>query len=274
MTNRPPVNLKGAKLFVATPMYGGMCHAVFTTSLTGLVALCARHEVSLRFHVTTDESLIPKARNAGVHEFLRSDADYFMFIDSDIGFNPADVLGMLALMLSDTNRKYDVLAVPYPKKSINWSKIKEALDAKISHPNPEDMAKSGYLFSFNPTKGEEFTFSPFQVSEVNDVGTGFMMIPRSTFTRYKNFYPDNSYLPHPEKLGVPTDPSSAMHSFFNPKIDPETKYYIGEDYMFCKDVKKMGGKIWILPWIELTHAGSYHYTSSLSKAASLMRPLS
>ena len=45
-----------------------------------------------------------------------------MFIDSDIGFNPNDVLTLAAISEPDSDK--DIVCGPYPKQTISWEKIK------------------------------------------------------------------------------------------------------------------------------------------------------
>ena len=106
--------LRERSLLVCVPMYGGQCHGSFCKSSNDLVALAAHYGVNVRFYYLFNESLITRARNYCVDEFLRSECSHLMFIDSDIGFDANDVIGMLALM--DEESDYDVLCGPYPKK--------------------------------------------------------------------------------------------------------------------------------------------------------------
>ena len=55
--------LQKRKLFVATPMYGGMCHGMFTKSAADLAALCKHYGIELKFYFLFNESLITRARN-------------------------------------------------------------------------------------------------------------------------------------------------------------------------------------------------------------------
>ena len=80
--------LRKKKLFVATPMYGGQCHGMFAKSMADLSAICAKYGIEMRAYYLFNESLITRARNYCVDEFMRSDFTHMMFIDSDIGFNP------------------------------------------------------------------------------------------------------------------------------------------------------------------------------------------
>ena len=85
-------DLKKSKLFIATPMYGGMAHGMYVKSCLDLQAVMAKYGVETRFSFLFNESLITRARNYLVDEFLRSDCTHLLFIDSDIHYNPQDVI--------------------------------------------------------------------------------------------------------------------------------------------------------------------------------------
>ena len=111
--------LRKRKLFVATPMYGGNCHGMYAKAIADLTKLCQAYGVECRLFYLFNESLITRARNYCVDEFLRSDCTHMMFIDSDIGFDPQDVLTLAALM-DPEEQKYEIMCGPYPKKTIAW----------------------------------------------------------------------------------------------------------------------------------------------------------
>ena len=108
--------LRKNKLFVATPMYGGMSHGMYVKSCLDLQALCANYGVEVRFSFIFNESLITRARNYLVDEFLRSDCTHLMFIDSDIGFDPNDVIALSVIAAEGTDKH--IVCGPYPKKCI------------------------------------------------------------------------------------------------------------------------------------------------------------
>ena len=84
-----------AKLFIASPMYGGLCYGYYAQSLMTLQNMLRDNRVDMACSFLFNESLIQRARNALVHGFLKTDFTHLMFIDADIHFNPADVLPML-----------------------------------------------------------------------------------------------------------------------------------------------------------------------------------
>jgi len=265
----PISELQKKKLFVATPMYGGQCAGMYTRSIADLAAICAKYEIPLQLYYLFNESLITRARNYCVDEFLRSDATHLMFIDSDIGFNPNDVIALLALQ-SDDNSDYDVIGGPYPKKCISWEKIKLAVDKGMADNDPNTLEKYVGDYVFNP-KGGQREIPIGQPVEVMEIGTGFMMIRRATFDKYKEAYPHLSYKPDHIRTAA-FDGSREIHAYFDCIIDPVSKRYLSEDYMFCYNVEKMGSKVWLCPWMSMNHVGSYVFGGSLMDLATIGAP--
>jgi len=66
-------DLKKHKLFIATPMYGGMAHGLYIKSCLDLQAQMNKYGVETKFSFLFNESLITRARNYLVDEFLRSE---------------------------------------------------------------------------------------------------------------------------------------------------------------------------------------------------------
>lgn len=257
--------IRKKKLFLATPMYGGQCAGMYTKSIADLSALFAKFQIPLQLYYLFNESLITRARNYCVDEFLRSDATHLMFIDSDIGFNPQDVLAMLHLQSDDTD--YDVMGGPYPKKCISWEKIKLAVDKGFADDNPNDLDKYVGDYVFNP-KGGQREIPLNKPVEVLELGTGFMMIRRKTFEEYAKAYPEQSYKPDHVRTEH-FDGSREILAYFDCIIDPESKRYLSEDYNFCYHVTKMGMKNYLCPWIKLQHVGSYIFGGSLVDLAQI-----
>lgn len=262
--------LRKRKLFVATPMYGGQCGGMYTRSICDLTALCVKYGIEVRSYFLFNESLITRARNYCVDEFLRSDAEHMLFIDSDIGFNPQDVIAMMALQTPES--EYDVIAGPYPKKCITWEKIKQAVDAGVADEDPNRLEDFVGDFVFNPAVDENDPSTKSirldEPAQVLETGTGFMMIRRSTFDKYKAAYPQYSYKPDHIRTEA-FDGSREIHAYFDCIIDPKTKRYLSEDYMFCQNVRNMGSKVWMCPWMHLQHTGAYVFAGKLPALASI-----
>jgi len=45
--------------------------------------------------------------------------------------------------------------------------------------------------------------------------------------------------------------------------------YLSEDYMFCQYWRKIGGSIWLCPWMKTTHMGTYAFQGNMPKIAEL-----
>lgn len=257
--------LQKKKLFIATPMYGGQCAGMYTRSIADLSALCAKYNIPLQIYYLFNESLITRARNYCVDEFMRSGATHLMFIDSDIGFNPQDVIAMLALQTDES--PYDVIGGPYPKKCISWEKIKLAVDKGVADEDPNNLEKFVGDYVFNP-KSNQKEIPIGEPVEVREIGTGFMMIRRKTFEDYAKAYPELSYKPDHVRTAH-FDGSREIMAYFDCIIDPVSKRYLSEDYNFCYHVDKMGSRVWFCPWMQLQHVGSYVFGGSLADLASI-----
>jgi len=257
--------LRKRKLFLATPMYGGQCAGMYTRSIADLAAMCSRYQIPLQLYFLFNESLITRARNYCADEFMRSDATHMIFLDSDIGFNPQDVIALLALQ--DDESDYDVIGAPYPKKCISWEKVKQAVDKGLADEDPNVLEKYVGDYVFNP-KGDQKEIPIGQPVEVREIGTGFMMIRRKTFEKYTEMFPDLHYKPDHIRTAA-FDGSREIMAYFDCIIDPESKRYLSEDYMFCYNVQKAGMRVWFCPWMQTQHVGMYVFGGSLADLASI-----
>ena len=257
--------LRKKKLLVATPMYGGMAAGIYTRSLLGLGVVGAQNGITVNTYFIFNESLITRARNYCVSEFLRSDHTHLMFIDADIGFNHNDVFTLLHL--ADSSKGYDIVTGPYPKKTISWEKVKKAADMGYGKDNPFELEKFVGDYVFNPDT-ETKTIKLNEPVQIKEGGTGFMIITREALEKYAEGYPELKYFPDHARTEN-FDGSSEITAFFDTIIDPDTKRYLSEDYMFCHNARKIGLKVWMCPWMQLRHMGSYTFGGSISAMAAI-----
>lgn len=298
----PIEELQKRKLFLATPMYGGQCGGMFTRSVADLAASCAKYGIQLQMYFLFNESLITRARNYCCDEFMRSGATHMLFIDSDIGFNPQDVIAMLAMQSDDS--PYDIIGAPYPKKCIAWEKIKKAVDKGFADENPNNLDKFVGDFVFNPKSGGGSI--PIHIpAEVMEIGTGFMMMRRKTLETFQEKYPYMLYKPDHVRTEH-FDGSREIMAYFDCIIDrgysigdlqnvvkegmsgtlshedtfkkikemfdgeqKSSKRYLSEDYKFCYDAARAGLKIWLCPWMKTSHVGTFIFGGSLLDLAQL-----
>jgi hypothetical protein len=260
--------LQKKSLFVATPMYGGMNHGLYMKACLDLQGLCLQYGVQIKFSFLFNESLITRARNYLVDEFIhRSDCTHMLFLDSDISFNPQDVIALLAL-------DKEVAGGPYPKKAIKWKSVKKAVEKKPDI-DPQTLERVTGDYVFNPVKGTA-QFSVTEPLEVLEIGTGFMMIRREVFEKMTKKYPSIRY--KPDHVGQANfDGSRYIHAFFDTVIDTKESItgggsdrYLSEDYMFCQMWRKMGGSIWLCPWMKTSHIGTYHFQGDMPAVANFV----
>jgi hypothetical protein len=261
--------LRKRKIFVATPMYGGNCHGMYCKSTADLAKMGQAYGIDIKFFYLFNESLITRARNYCVDEFMRSDYTHLMFIDSDIGFDPNDVLTLAALMDPDAEEadRKDIMCGPYPKKTIAWEKIKMAVDKGFADDNPGELERFVGDYVFNPAEGQ----TQVRIDEpvkVLEGGTGFMMVTRHAFEKFNEHYPDYSYRPDHVRTKH-FDGSREIMMYFQALIDEKTKRYLSEDYMFCQWMQKVGVDVWMAPWMRLQHTGSYTFGGSLADLAAV-----
>jgi len=259
-------NLRSRGLFLATPMYGGACAGMFAKSAADLSALCTQYGIPLQMYFLFNESLITRARNYCCDEFMRSTSQHMMFIDSDIGFNPQDVIAMMALQSQD-EETYEIIGGPYPKKCISWEKIKSAVDKGIADEDANVLEKFVGDYVFNP-KGGQQSIAISEPCEVLEIGTGFMMISKKAMQKFADKYPE--YLYRPDHVRTEHfDGSREIMMYFQAEVDPVTKRYLSEDYWFCQKAQAANIKTWFCPWMKLQHVGTYIFGGSLADLASI-----
>jgi len=258
--------LKGKRLMVATPCYGGQTTALYTQSMLKLQSECARYKIEMVLLAITNESLITRARNDLVYHFLKhKDAkgvfEYLMFIDADIQFEADHVIRLLV-------HNKDIVTGAYPMKLINYNNIEnKALPVTT-------LVKLTTEYAINPKFTEEDaerarnSDQPERITlqvkngliEVLDAGTGFMLIKRGVLEQMITAFPEIKYVRDMTSLnadGSIDRTTDTQYALFDGSIDEESRRYLSEDYTFCRRWQKIGGRIWTDPEIVLNHVGTH-----------------
>jgi hypothetical protein len=197
---------------------------------------------------------------------MRSDAEHLMFIDSDIGFNPQDVIALMAMQAQEPE-KYEIVGGPYPKKCISWEKIKYAVDKGVADQDPNVLERFVGDYVFNP-KGGTQSIQISEPCEVLEIGTGFMMISKNAMKKFADKYPEYMYKPDHVRTAA-FDGSREIMMYFQAEVDPASKRYLSEDYWFCQKAQNADIKTWFCPWMKMQHVGSYIFGGSLADLASI-----
>ena len=245
---------KSPAIFVATPMYGGMCIGNYASALMQLPMIISRAGMRMYYTYMMNESLITRARNRIAYDFLATDATHLMFIDADIGFNPNDIVEMV-------KRDVDICCGLYPKKEISWGRVTQAVQMGVP---PHELKDHTGTFVVNLVNNERIEVKVNELMEITNGGTGFMLIKREVFEALADKVPE-----YTNDMYLSTDvveKPNMIKEFFTTSIDPEANNrLLSEDYHFCKLARKNGFKIHAAPWVELSHTGTYVFSGALER---------
>lgn len=242
------------KVFIATPMYGGMCTGFYAQSLLMMQQVFGQNNIHSAISFVFNESLIQRARNSLAHAFLKTDCTHLLFIDADLRFDGAGVYKMLE---SDK----DIICGIYPKKEINWYSVKAAVERGV----PEDQLKhhtGSWVINLvdYAASASVKTDEPF---EIWAGGTGMMLIKREVFEKLKEVTP--TYCNDMVDLAGSLKDKERIYNFFSISIEEGTERLLSEDYFFCLEWRKIGGKVYAAPWMTPGHIGTYIFEGQLPK---------
>ena len=244
-----------AKLFVATPMYGGMCTGMYASAVMQCVGTFGQAGIQMYYSFMMNESLITRARNSMAYDFMKSDATHLMFIDADIAFSPADIPRMV-----DADK--DIICGIYPKKEINWVEINAAVKRGVP---PQELQYHTGAFVLNLASGEKSkTGNINEPIEIANGGTGFMLIKRKVFEDLASRVP--SYTNDMYHAVDTVREVKVIKEYFTTSIDEESNRLLSEDYHFCKIARLAGFKVWCAPWASFSHTGTYNFSGQLPRS--------
>lgn len=210
------------KLFIATPSYDGKLVSGYIFGLMQSAMLSAEAQMPFQFSLLTGESLVTRARNRLVNQFLKSDCDAMLFIDADLHFRGEDVIRIA---------KHDVPLVAgfYPFKRMGLQGVRRHV-GNLKFP----LEKRGELYL------------------CTDAPTGFMRIRRDVFERMAAADLAPEYI-----CDAPAEPEGKMRAYFDCAI--RDNRYLSEDYEFCRRWQMAGGEVWCDPHCVLKHEGLHTY---------------
>lgn len=241
-------------LFVSTPMYGGVCTGLFHQSILKLQQLCLQVGLKAGFSEQWNESLITRGRNNEVDRFRASGMTHHLFLDADQGFAPGDILQM---MLADK----DIICAPVAKKGINWQQVTDAVKCGFPAEQLEEFAANLNLNTVGPVKMDGVP------QRIREGGTGIFMVKRHVYDKMQAAYPEIEYVPMVDETCEYGD-GQHLYAFYDCFID-EDRHYLSEDWGFCRRWAKIGGEVYLLPWIRTGHVGTYTFIGNALAIATL-----
>lgn len=223
----------GLDFALVTPIYHGV---------DGITCWCVEkaHHAGLNnflWVMGTDgkgDALICRNRSSAATSFMEASvAEYMIFLDSDIQFEPTD----LQMIHKDLIQGYDIVGGMYPVRS--------------------GTDNSSYFYEGKGPQG------PPGIYEIQFLSTGFMGISKYALQKivreYK--YPDTGKslpLLHgntPEMRSYPFFEAKSGHIDV-PDASGTTEIWMSEDWDFCSKARSVGFKIWADTRVLLGHQGN------------------
>lgn len=230
-----PPDKPGVTVHMAVPLYRepwAVAHKV----LGGLERVChdlEEHGIGYERTTIEGDSLVCRMRQRVCHEFLLSGASHLLFCDGDIEpLNPDCVRRMLA-------SGHDVVAGAAP--------FKETTGRVVVNPIPGSLEEGQLRLEHG-------------CIEVQDAGTGFMLVSRRILLRLMEAHPE---LLHWTPEGKP------LWALFDTRVDGGV--YLSEDFSFCRYVQALGEKVYVYVPATFRHYGVHGFEGSFETWYGLQR---
>ena len=209
---------------MALPAYDFKVSLKLAVSLARLAQAAPQHGIDIQIGSVCGCSVVSRARNLLAKDFLESNCTDLIFIDSDINFEPEDVLRLMA-----------------------WtSEPKKGIVAGVPRVRGEERV---YITLLDYDENNELTMNGMGLVRAKRVATAFMMVRRDVFETLVEAHPEWTY--HDKK----TD--RMLPALFDFKLTEEG--YMGEDFLFCDRTREVGFEVWVDPTIKLGHMGVQEY---------------
>lgn len=224
------------KVMLATPFYDVKGFSPYIESLVNTVKYVERNTtIEIVFVPLSGDSYIDRARNYLAYKFLMSDCDELFFIDSDMAWPVESFLSVVAA-------EGDIVGVGYPCKN-NWDFF--GLDLAKDQNQNVIVKKANNL----------------TLLRALNVPTGFCKIRKRVFVRLAKAFSNEWYS---DKDLDGTD--IVLFNFFG-RIPPNgvveiPHHFWGEDVGFCLRWRSIGGEIWVLPNVDISHIGTNTMTGN------------
>lgn len=208
------------------PCYGGQISEPTFTSFVRFTVQARDWGIDWTLDTLVNESLIPRGRNALVARAMANPlATHMMFVDSDIMFEPSDVMALL-------HEDVDVIGGGYPKKNL-------PIDYVVN-PSIDGFQDEGKI-------------------EVMRLGTGFLLIKRDVFSRIAEASPHLKYV---DDCGLDPALNHYLYAYFDCGLVPGYDVYMSEDWMFCNRWRDLGGKVYLSKRFALGHVGAFLFSEA------------
>lgn len=240
-------------VFIATPCFGGMVTKDYMQSIIALMQVGAQHNVQFILALLGNDALITRSRNTLVSSFFNETAaTHLLFIDSDISFEPEQIIRLL-----DADK--DVAGAMYPIKDYDWQQASPQ-GAAAPSATAEALRETALHYVGTPIPGNNAEWDG-PLTTAFYIGTGMLLIKRAVIDKMTKAYPELRYdsvhaFPKVKRS------ATAQYALFECLIDQNNGLYLSEDYAFCERWRKLGGQLWLDTSMTLTHIGAHRFAGN------------
>src|ERR1035437_4131906 len=221
------------KIMLATGCYQGMEYSKYGDSLLETVRAFDRLGIQWQKQTINSDSYIDRMKNTLLANFLESDCDQILMVDSDMSFHPDAVLRIL-------KHEQSIVGGFFPMKG-DYGRFCGSL-------MPDEQ---GHV----PDKRTAIvTEDNWCLFKAHLLPGGFLRIKRDVLERFADHYPELVYRAPCAALDKPERVYTAF--FEIARVDYERH---GEDAMFCKRMREMGEDLWVDPVLSFGHTGVKPY---------------
>lgn len=228
------LDLSHINICIAYPSMSDQPEGIFKDSLEQtkkLLEACGAtvHELKVKYCA---DVYVARSRILGAFYRLEPNFSHLFMVDDDMGWDSEDVIRMI---LQDR----ELIAAAGPKKQYP---ITFAFALHDDYGRPLPMAHEVET----------------RIGEVSEIGGAFVLLKRSCVERMIQAYPELEY---DGERGV------TEYALYDPIIINKGKEWprrrLSEDYAFCYRWRKLGGKVYVLLDVRLSHVGKHTFTASL-----------
>ncbi len=189
----------------------------------------ARHGIESRVANIEGDSLVCRMRQRACHLFLCSPATHMLFLDADIEARDPDCIRQMLAT------GHDVIAGACP--------FKDRSGRTVHNRFPED-------------DGKPVEFDEHGCVEVQDAGTGCMLISRRALITMQKAHPELLHM----SMSHANDRGAPLWALFDTRV--VDGIYCSEDYFFCHLWQQLGGSVYVYPKARFRHWGIYGYDAT------------
>lgn len=210
-------------LFIATPLYENKVTTQYMHGLVQTANVLQSHGLAVQYALE-QSSYIAVNREKLVRQFLKTDCQFFLFVDTDMAFTAQDVLALLAADVEVVSGLYRYRAHTLP---------------------------GAVVHCFRDIHGKPINTEASELQECGFLPTGMLMIRRSVF--------EKMYRQHEYIFDQGFKDTTWFRALFEPTDDDIQSDFEAEDIFFSRLWRQMGGKMFVLASVKVGHVGTHNY---------------